>query len=168
MVVVAKTLTNQPISKGSDAGMLRFGTVLVRQGQTNVQSSEIMKYLDEGFLVAIGLTFRKITDGGTGGDDHWFAAFALDKETVVAAMAWEKHYDLTQWFLGRKQGMFSRDRFQELMQQIENGSSKAVVELCAFLGISQGNGQSIPLVLRKEVEGWRPLSQAQAFKHPST
>ena len=51
--VVAKTLTNQPIVQGEFASLTKGGRVLVRQGQTNVQTSEIMKYLDKGFLVTI-------------------------------------------------------------------------------------------------------------------
>ena len=163
-VAVAKTLTNQPIVKGVFASMVSGGTVLVRQGQTNVQTSEIMKYLDKGFLVMISLKFKK---GGTGGGDHHFAAFALDKKTVVAAMGWQNKYDLTQWFWENEQGKFTRDRFQGLMKQIENGSSDAVAELCAFLGVTR-DGRSIPEAIHQEVEGYRPESQAQAFKLPST
>src|SRR5262249_50662546 len=102
-----------------------------------------------------------------GGGDHNFAVFALDKNTVVVAMAYQKEYDLTQWFRENKQGMFTRDRFQELMQQIENGSSKAVYHLCVFMGETK-DGRSIPLAIYNDVNGWRPESQATAFKLPRT
>jgi hypothetical protein len=166
LVVVAKTLTNQPISKDKSAGLMRGVTPLVCQGQANVQTSEIMRCLDAGFLVGISLTFKK---GTAGADDHHFAVFALDKETVVAAMAWEKHYDLTQWFLGRNKGIFTRDRFEELMKKIEDGDIRAVVDLCAFLGSSKIGQQTVPLALalRQDVNGCRPVSQAMALKLPS-
>jgi hypothetical protein len=170
-VVVAKTLTNQPISKDKYAGAMTGVTQLVTQGQGNVQTSEIMRYLDAGFLVGISLTFRRLTGNGMNektGEDHHFTVFALDKETMVAAMAWENHYDLTQWFLGRKQGMFPRDQFEALMGKIEHGESDAVVKLCACFGLSQKDGMPIAKALHQDVDGWRPTSKAYAFKLPSS
>jgi hypothetical protein len=163
-VAVAKTLTNQQIVEGPFATMVTGGKVLVRQGQTNVQTSEIMKHLDKNCLVLISLAFKK---SGTGGGDHHFAAFALDKNTVVAAMGWQNKYDLTQWFFENQQGKFPRDRFKRLMEQIENGSGNAVAELCSFLGATK-DGRSIPEAIHQEVDGYRAESQAQAFTLPST
>ena len=163
-VAVVKTLTDQPIIAGSTASMVTGGKVLVRQGQTNVQTSEIMKHLDKNFLVLISLKFKKT---GTGGGDHHFAAFALNKSTVVAAMGWQNKYDLNQWFFENQQGKFTRDRFKGLLEKIENGSSDAVAELCSFLG-STKNGGSIPEAIHQEVDGYRAESQAQAFQLPGT
>jgi hypothetical protein len=161
---VIKTLTNQPIIVGPSAALLSGGKPLVRQGQNNVLTSEIMRHLDENRLVSISMKFNK---NGRGGGDHHFVIFAEDKDTIVTAMAWQDKYDLAQWFEENENGKFKRDRFHELMGQIEDGSSNAIVELCAFLGATRDGG-SIPELLHREVDGFRAVSEAQSFVLPKT
>jgi hypothetical protein len=161
---VIKTLTNQPIIVGPSAALLSGGKPLVHQGQNNVLTTDIMKHLDENRLVSISMKFKK---NGRGGGDHHFVVFAEDKDTIVTAMAWQGKYDLAQWFEENENGKFKRDRFQKLMGQIEDGSSNAIVKLCAFLGATSAGG-SIPELLHREVDGFRAEIAAQSFVLPKT
>lgn len=153
--MVVRTVTNQV--PGVPLKGLR---PLVNGGQTGVLTEEIRRKLKEPVVLYFQLNFT--ASDGSGDGDHHFCAFSLDENTVIVAMAWQGMYDFSDWFSENEQGRYTTENFLTHMRGIEDGSSTAVVDLCAYLGKSR-SGMSVPAALLAEVQGARPTFAGAYF-----
>jgi len=155
-IAVLKTITNQVINNGYDAGLINGFRPLVRSGMNQKLTEQVRKRLEKPEVISFGLKFV-----GAKGGDHHFSVFSLDKTTVVASMGWQNIYDFTAWFTENDGGRFKKQMFLRLIGQIEDGHVFAVTELCAFLGVTKA-GLSVHKAVTADITGSRPTIYTSA------
>lgn len=151
-MVIAKYLTNQPM-----AGMMGGLKQLLRGGMTGVLHTTVGKKLGEPILIYFMLKFSGAE--GKGGGDHHFCAFGLDKNNVVVAMGWQNLYTFEDWFSENGHGLYKTAVFLEHLAGIESGSTKSVIDLCAYLGVVQQGrykGRGVISALTGDLVGYKP------------
>jgi hypothetical protein len=155
-IAVLKTITNQVINNGYDAGLINGFRPLVRSGMNQKLTEQVRKRLEKPEVIYFGLKFV-----GAKGGDHYFSVFSLDKTTVVASMGWQNIYDFTAWFTENGGGRFKKETFLRLIGQIEDGYVSAVTEVCAFLGVTKA-GLSVQKAVTADITGSRPTIDKSA------
>ncbi len=151
-MVIAKYLTNQPM-----AGFMTGLQPLVQGGMTKVMTGTVEKKLREPALIYFMLKFSGAESAGAG--DHHFCAFSLDAENVVVAMGWQDIFTFEDWFRDNGQGLYKTENFLTHLAGIESGSTKSVIDLCAYLDVvKQGTyaGRSVISVLTEDLSGFKP------------
>ena len=155
-IAILKTVMDQPIVASAFASQVTGQTALgVNQGMSGQHTKAVMAILEKPVVVAFSLKFRM---GNTGGGDHYFAAFKLDQNTVIAAMGWQGLYDFSEWFTQNDGGRFETEKFRALLLQMESGDINGVKGLCSFLGTTR-EGKGIPGALDKDLTGFNPFFQ---------
>ena len=151
-MVIAKYLTNQPM-KGFMTGMKGFG----RGGMTGALTSTIKNSLSQPILIYFMLKFTGADTAGAG--DHHFCAFGRDDGSVAVAMGWQDIFTFEDWFRENDKGVFSADNFLTHLAGIESGSTKSVIDLCAYMGVvTQGKHRrrGVISVLTDDLTGFKP------------
>ncbi len=151
-MVIAKYVTNQPMTGGM-TGLQPLG----RGGMTGVLKNTVAKSLDTPVLMYFMLKFSGAE--GVGGGDHHFCAFGLDAENVVVAMGWQDIFTFEDWFRDNEQGVYKTANFLSHFEGIESGSTKSVIDLCAYLGVvkqEKYRGRGVISVLTDDLSGFKP------------
>ena len=152
-LAVIKTLTNQAIPATAMASQLSGLKMLsVPNGQTGVHTESVMKLLGNSAIVSFSVKF---TQDSKGRGDHYFSAFQLDEQNIVAAMGWQGVYDLSDYFNHNHNGRFAKSKFDSIVRQIEDGDIEGIYRVCSFLGETK-EGRKIPEAIINEVKGTRP------------
>lgn len=158
-MVIAQYLTNQPVG-----GLMNGVRSLVPGGMTSVLTGLVRKRLRESILFYFELRFTGAQTQG--GGDHHFCAFGLDDNRVAVAMGWQDLYTFEDWFNENDGGIYKADVFLEHLKGIETGSTKSVIDLCAFLGVAQhgkNKGRSVIQSLTGELAGFKPRIHSSCY-----
>lgn len=151
-MVIAKYLTNQPMPGGM-TGVKAFG----RGGMTSALTKTVKKNLSQPILIYFKLKFAAADTSG--GGDHHFCAFGLDDGRVAVAMGWQDIFTFEDWFRENDQGIYTADNFLTHLEGIEGGSTKSVIDLCAYLGVvtqEKFRGRGVISVLTDDLTGFKP------------
>ena len=162
-MVIAKYVTNQPMA-GTITGMKN----LAPGGMSGVLTATVAENLSSPRLIYFELRFFGAE--GKGGGDHHFCAFGLDDSNVVAAMGWQDLYTFADWFRENEGGVYKTEIFLEHLKGIEAGSTKSVIDLCAYLGEVQhgpSRGRGVISALTDDLAAYKPtIKQCLYFDLP--
>ena len=151
-MVIAKYLTNQPMP-GMMSGLKSFG----RGGMKGALKDTVAKNLKQPILIYFMLKFSG--PEGKGGGDHHFCAFGLDESSVVVAMGWQDIFTFQDWYSENERGIYKTANFLAHIEGIETGSTKSVIDLCAYLGVvKQGRNKErgVISVLTADLLAFKP------------